>query len=106
MPPPPPPPIIAAISGGSWNCLSTESGRTTTVRVFLSCALSMTISFFAASTDLTVPTSVRNVPVTTSSGVKRAPSSLLSPFARNWSPTFISPIAAGFLSANLIESGA
>ena len=66
----------------------------------------MVISFFAASTALTVPSVVRNEPVTTSSAVNFAPSVLFSPLARSWSPAFTSSKVEGLASANLMESGA
>ncbi|PYS43874.1 MAG: hypothetical protein DMF71_05680 [Acidobacteria bacterium] len=77
---PPPPNIAAAFSGKRR---STDSGFRIIVSGFLVCKSLILIWLFAASIAVTVPPAILNVPNKTSSAVKRAPSALLSPSARN-----------------------
>ena len=76
----PPPNIASAFSGKRR---STDSGLRIIVRGFLVCKSLVLIWFVAASIAVTLPPTIRNEPNKTSSAVKRVPSALLSPSARN-----------------------
>ena len=82
------------------------SGFTRRVTDFLEARSLITISPVAGLMELMVAANCRQVPESTFSALMVAPSPVLSPKTRTWSPTLISPKEPGLASLNFAESGA
>ena len=85
---------------------SIESLLTTMMSDFLVPKTVILISLASGLTAVTVPPMVWKEPETICSAVNLVPSALLSPSARNWSPTFNSANELTLASLNFTESGA